>query len=86
MTRNDPGRLVTGERCDVHRVDEPIGWDGRRCLECGHGFRSGTELVEAFNRDVAHPLSRTRRPGRRSVDRVTDPERVPFCPVCLHDF
>jgi hypothetical protein len=69
------------EHCYSHQAHEPwTQYCYRRCLECGHVFRSEYELQDT---DVmARWMSPTQveaPPARPAVD-------IHVCPVCAHDF
>jgi hypothetical protein len=71
-----------GTHCHSCGLDE-TGHAFEWCLECGHGFRTEHELVDAYRRRAP------RSPWWRWLLLQIAPlrgDRITFCPLCLHDF
>lgn len=72
--------------CMTHGVDEPTVDAYHVCRECRHAFLTEIDLVETFNREVVGLLKAVRAPGRKTLERITEGKKAPFCPYCTHDF
>ena len=68
-----------GTHCSSHHLDEPDEGAYRRCLECGHVYRTAEDLQRAWMTNAPPDLA----------DWEKDPPNAPqihFCPTCLHDW
>lgn len=75
---HDPGPGCGGTHCHIHHLDEPDDGAYRRCLECGHVYRSAEDLQRQWTANAPPDLA----------DRDTPPpvEQIRFCPLCLHNW
>lgn len=63
--------------CHAHANCEPLRRsDYQYCIECGHVFRTASELLRSHN-EVLREMD---------LPRETDPKQVFCCPHCVHDF
>lgn len=80
--------------CMIHHVDEhaPPGVEPYRgCLECGHLYLTGDDLLSAFNRMLDQMHMDAIRFGYEAEDSEppkpeTNPDLIWFCPFCSHDW
>jgi hypothetical protein len=70
--------------CWEHDLDEDDAGCYRRCFECRHVFRTADDLVAVHNAEVAG--LNARNPGKPPIPDETGPDRIWFCPYCLHDW
>lgn len=79
---------LSGDYCISCDRDEPVPPEGAYiyCLECGHVFKAGQELVEAYNREISKMLASPMYDGWPEATYIDSADKVPFCPLCLHDF
>lgn len=76
-----PTKACDADHCYSHDEDEPMRTgDYILCGECFHVFRTGEELVAAYLDNW--PLKEIPKPDAATVN----PDKITFCPHCLHDF
>lgn len=68
----------------MQREPIPPGGAYLVCGECFHVYATADDLVDTFNRrgDELADLE----PAQPRSAWVLDPERINFCPICIHDF
>lgn len=72
-----PTRACEAVHCHSHHEDEPVGAAALVCGECGHGFATDDELVDA---------ARAKHAEVGLTDMVpTTADEVLTCPFCSHD-
>lgn len=74
MITTDPGCYFHGE--------EPIPSGGYLCGECGHVYPTATDLLNAYNTELAQHHGVNGQP----YTPVTNPDDIYFCPMCTHDW
>jgi hypothetical protein len=58
--------------CVIHDVDESVPEDAWLvCFECGHVYGHVRDLIAEW---------------KETFPKAGEPEYIPFCPLCLHDF
>lgn len=88
-----PNEYCGDEHCSSHNVCEPIGEAVYRvCLECGHVFRTESDLIEAYRGHIVQSMVAldfspevSREKAKEALEN-TKVEQFYFCPFCSHDF
>lgn len=83
-----------GEKhCFIHQEDEELHpYSFQICFECNHVYQTTEDLVTAYNEEVEkHNIQDEDLEGWKYSDleqlkKIYDPNKITFCPLCLHDF
>lgn len=74
--------MISTNWCHVHHMDEKVPESTYRvCLECGHVYERGRDLVEAHNDVLAETIGEDEQ--FLAVDEAED---ITACPTCGHDW
>lgn len=83
--------------CYFHGVEVEIPGDHRACLECGHIYRTESELIDAdykaqketaefFRSDQAVMSAADRAAWETAEPVMRTSQEIHVCPLCTHDF
>ena len=75
---HNPSSACGGTHCSSHHLDEPDDGAYRRCLECGHVYRTAEDLQRAWMANAPPDLA--------DLEKLPPAEEIFFCPLCLHDW
>ncbi|MFC6883479.1 hypothetical protein [Actinomadura yumaensis] len=90
-TPHEPTGACDAIHCHIHHVDEKPAGAYRRCLECGHVYRTARALRRGYRRQYwKASAASVHGPGEPLWQRVrrvltVRASHVHFCQHCIHD-
>lgn len=84
------------KHCFIHQEDEQLHPHSYQiCFECNHVYQTAGELITAYNQEITKHNLRDedldfpdgwKYSDLEPLKKIYDPNKITFCPLCLHDF